>query len=118
MKAEISVPLWGGSLTSLAGRLLKWVYSTTADDDEFLKRATLMSTLVVDGLAAKSLRESSRLGMKASTSMTVVNLCVPGNLLERVTFVAVLIEDFQPNSAEIPMLVKQAEGQANNARRP
>ncbi|MEE9288386.1 MAG: hypothetical protein V3U69_02225, partial [Bacteroidota bacterium] len=32
-------PLWRGSLDSLAGRQLRWVYPVTADDDEFLKRA-------------------------------------------------------------------------------
>ena len=42
--------LWGGSLDSLAGRQLKWVYPATADDDEFLKRATLVSTLFIEAL--------------------------------------------------------------------
>jgi hypothetical protein len=32
------------SLDSLAGRQLKWVYPTSADDNEFLKRATLACT--------------------------------------------------------------------------
>ncbi len=118
MKAEISVPLWGGSLKSLAGRQLKWVYSTTADDDEFLKRATLMSTLVVDGLAAKSLRELLQAWDEGLHLNDGGQSLRSRKLLERVTFVAVLIEDFQPNSAEIPMLVKQAEGKANNAGDP
>lgn len=41
----IAEPLWRGSLDSLAGRQLKWIYPATADDDEFIKRATLASTL-------------------------------------------------------------------------
>ncbi len=49
-------PIWGGSLESLAGRQLKWVYPPNADDDEFLKRATLLSTFVIDGLEPSSLR--------------------------------------------------------------
>ncbi len=52
----ISGPLWRGSLDSLAGRQLKWVYPSTADDDEFLKRATLASTLFLEGLHPASLR--------------------------------------------------------------
>ena len=42
--------LWKGSLDSLAGRQLKWVYPDAATSDEFLKRATLLSTLVIDEL--------------------------------------------------------------------
>ena len=32
-------PLWHGSLDSLAGRQLKWVYPATAGDDEFIKES-------------------------------------------------------------------------------
>ena len=49
-------PLWRGSLDSLAARQLKWVYPARADNDEFLKRATLASTLVIDGLQPPSMR--------------------------------------------------------------
>ena len=49
-------PLWQGSLDSLAARQLKWVYPATAHDDEFLKRATLTSTLVLDGLQPSTMR--------------------------------------------------------------
>ena len=118
MKAEISVPLWGGSLKSLASRQLKWVYPTTADDDEFLKRATLMSTLVVDGLAAKSLRELLQAWDEGLHLNDHGESLGSRKLLERVTLVALLIGDFQPTSEEIPMLVKQAEGQADIAGDP
>jgi hypothetical protein len=47
---DIPDPLWSGSLDSLAGRQLKWVYPTSADDGEFLKRATLASTLIIEAL--------------------------------------------------------------------
>jgi hypothetical protein len=49
---NIQEPLWSGSLDSEAGRQLKWVYPTSADDSEFLKRATLACTLVLDALNA------------------------------------------------------------------
>jgi hypothetical protein len=46
--APSSEPLWRGSLDSLAGRQMKWVCPDGADDEEFLKRATPASTLVID----------------------------------------------------------------------
>jgi hypothetical protein len=57
LRVAIPDPPWRGALDSLAGRQLKWVYPTTADDDEFLKRATLTSTLVLDALEPASLRK-------------------------------------------------------------
>lgn len=116
--AEVSDPFWNGSVESLAGRQLKWVYPTTADDDEFLKRATLMSTLVIDGLIPPSLRGFLQ------TWGDDLHLDGQGQslgsrkLLERVTLIAVLIEELQPTSAEIPILVKQAEGCASSVADP
>lgn len=108
---------WRGSIDSLAGRQLKWVYPATADDDEFLKRATLASTLVIEALEPASLRKLlSAVG--SSLHMNDENpprLLGSRNLLQRVTLVAVLIEDFRPDIAAIPMLVKQAEGKATIA---
>ena len=52
-----STPLWRGSLDSLAGRQLKWVYPASAGDDEFIKRATLASTLFLDGLQSSPMRQ-------------------------------------------------------------
>ena len=105
-------PLWRGSLDSLTGRQLKWVYPASADDDEFLKRATFASTLVIDVLQPASLRRL----LGAIDERLYENNEVPPkplgsrNLLQRVTLVAVLIENFQPDIAAIPMLVIQAEG--------
>ena len=118
MKAEVSVPFWHGSVESLAGRQLKWVYPITADDDEFLKRATLLSTLVIDGLKPQSLRKI--LGIwdpRLHLSDTEQSLG-SRKLLERVSLIAALIEEFQPTSEEIPILVKQAEGYTNSAADP
>lgn len=113
MGVEITDPLWCGSLESLAGRQLKWVYSTTADDDEFLKRATLMSTLVIDGLVPKALR---KILQALEPGLHLGDRCQSlgsRKLLERVTLIAMLIKDFQPPSGEISLLVKHAEGQAS-----
>lgn len=61
MAVSLQVPivdcLWRGSLDSLAGRQLKWVYPATTDDDEFVKRATLASTLVIEALEPALLRQ-------------------------------------------------------------
>lgn len=103
---------WRGSLDSLSGRQLKWVYPATADDDEFLKRATLVSTLVIEALQPASLRKLLS-AVDSSLHMNDENPPRPlgsRNLLQRVTLVAVLIEDFRPDIAAIPVLIKQAEG--------
>ncbi len=112
--AAIPDALWRGSLDSLAGRQLKWVYPTAADDDEFLKRATLTSTLVLDALEPVSLR-----GLLAAVNEKLhMNDEAPPrplgsrNLLQRVTLIAALVEDFRPDMVTIPMLVMQAEGRS------
>ena len=109
--------LWQGSLDSLAGRQLKWVYPTDADDDEFLKRATLASTLVIDALAPASLRKL----LSAVGKDLHLNDGSPSqplgsrNLLQRVTLVAVLVQDFQPPIDGIPKLVMQVESITSSA---
>jgi len=120
LQVENLDPLWRGSIDSLAGRQLKWVYLATADDDEFLKRATLASTLVLDALETTSLRKLLN-AVGGSLHMNDENPHWPlgsRNLLQRVTLIAVLIENFQPNIAVIPLLVKQAEGKAKDAGEP
>jgi hypothetical protein len=110
-------PLWSGSLDSLAGRQLKWVYPATADDDEFLKRATLASTLLADGLHPQSLRRllgavGKDLHQKDNRTLA------PRNLLQRVTLIALLIDNFAPQMAELPQLLAHAEGEAKYADQP
>ena len=109
MEVDISVLLWRGSLESLAVRQLKWVYPTVTDDDELLKRATLMSTLVIDGLVPKSLRKLLQTWDHNLHLNDQHKALGSRKLIERVTLIAVMIEEFQPNSSEIPELVKQAE---------
>ena len=108
--------LWHGSLDSIAGRQLKWVYPASANDDEFLKRATLASTLIIEALRPEALR---KLLNAAGDNLHLNDKNPPlplgsRNLLQRLTLVAVLIEDFRPPIAVIPMLVRQAEGTASN----
>lgn len=54
---DIQDSLWSGSLDSEAGSQLKWVYPASADDSEFLKRATLASTLIIEALKPKLRRK-------------------------------------------------------------
>lgn len=108
--------LWNGSLDSLAGRQMKWVYPDIADDEEFLRRATLTSTLVIDELQPASLREVlSR--FDRNLHMTEDNppqFLASIKLLRRVALVANLIEDLRPDIRYIPKLVRQAEGVKND----
>jgi hypothetical protein len=113
----IADQLWRGSLDSLAARQLKWVYPTTADDDEFLKRATLASTFFIDGLQPTPLREllTSVDGTLHKNFENPSQTLGSRNLLQRVTLVAALLASLRPELAELPSLVKQAEGKAKNA---
>jgi hypothetical protein len=108
-------PLWNGALDSLAGRQLKWVYPATAADDEFLKRATLLSTLVIDGLVPAALRAFLQyLGPDLHQSYEKGSRTLGSRLLlQRLTLIAVLITRLQPTDAELSALVRQAEGKAS-----
>lgn len=112
MDLELPTPIWCGSIDSLAGRQLKWVYPMTADDDEFLKRVTLLSTFVIDGLTPKSIRRVVRAWGEDLHQDRQNQSLGSRKLLERITFIAILIEDYQPNNAEIPNLVRVAEGES------
>lgn len=105
---------WQGSPASLAVRQLKWVYPVTAHDDEFLKRATLLSTLMFDGIAPAPLRAvlasySATLHQKAGKSLG------SRNLLQRVSLVAAVAHAFRPADAEMEELVRCAEGERQAA---
>jgi len=116
MAAAVGLPEpekpWDGSLDSLAARQLKWVYWSNADDDEFLKRATLLSTFVIDGLDSTSLRRLLNT-MGGNLHLNEGNPPSPlgsRNLLQRVALVAVLLENFRVDVVAVPTLVLQAEG--------
>ena len=118
MAASLGVTIpdlpWRGSIDSLAGRQLKWTYPAGAGDDEFLKRATLASTLVLDALHPVSLRKflrvvGDKLNMNDETPPRPLG---SRNLLQRVTLISVLVEKFKPDIAAIPILIKHAEGKA------
>ncbi len=111
---NIQTNLWNGSLDSLAGRQLKWFYPSSADDDEFLKRATLLSTLVLDELLVPSMRKLlTAIGQSLDhTFDSKPKTLGSRNLLQRLILIAGLIENFQPPLEEIPTLLKQAENKS------
>lgn len=117
---SITEPLWNGSLDSIAGRQMKWVYPSTAHDDEFLKRATLLSTLIIDELKIASIRELLIVFGKNLHRDFNKNSKPLGsrNLLQRLTFITILIKELRPDIAEIPNLVRQAENKAVNLYGP
>ncbi len=103
--------LWTGSLDSLAGRQLKWAYPSAAGDDEFVTRATLIATLVLDafdGTLTRTVLTSfgPKLHQKNGNSLA------SRNLLQRIVLVAALIGRLKPAAAEIPDLVGWAENGA------
>lgn len=105
---------WQGSPESLAGRQLKWVYPVTAHDDEFLKRATLLSTLIFDGIAPAPLRAvlasySATLHQKGGKTLG------SRNLLQRAALVAAIAKALRPADTEMEELVRCAEGERQAA---
>ncbi|MDE2826823.1 MAG: hypothetical protein OXL40_05865 [Bacteroidota bacterium] len=118
IEAGIPGPFWSGSKEILRGRQLKLAYPTTAGDQEFVKRATLMSTLVLNGLDSKSLRGLLRAFGKNLHYKNFRKDKGPSlgsrKLLERVTLIAILIKHLQPPKPELFELLEQAEGGISN----
>lgn len=105
-------PLWRGSLDSLAGRQLKWVYPSNAGDQDFLTRATLLSTFVIDELAPGEFRRvlttmGKGLHQRDATSTQPLG---SRNLLQRTTLIAALMVDLRAEVQQLPGLVARAEG--------
>lgn len=101
--------LWTGSLDSLAGRQLKWVYPADADDEEFVKRVTLVSTLVLEGLDASFLRRVLRVfgsGLHMSNGQPLGSR----RLLLRLLLVTRIARDVGPPRDRVERLVALAEG--------
>jgi hypothetical protein len=108
----LDTPLWQGSLESLAGRQLKWVYPATSDDDEFLKRATLTSTLFLDGLQVAPVRAffgtiHPRLHESFDKSPKPLG---SRKLLERAVLLTLLMKELQPKDSMLVKLARVAEG--------
>lgn len=124
MAAAIGVSIadapWRGSLDSLAGRQLKWVYLASVSDDEFLKRAALTSTLFLDGLQTAPLRYLlNAIGKSLHQTFEKSPQSLGSrNLLQRTALVALLIEHFQPDLQEIPKLIQFAECTATESAQP
>lgn len=101
--------LWTGSLDSLAGRQLKWIYPATAGDEEFLTRTTLASTLFLDALNSAGLRNLLN-AFGGALHQTDDNKTLGSrNLLQRTALLAQLISAQRPNQGELPSLIKWSE---------
>lgn len=103
--------VWEGSLDSLAGTQLQWVYPSSADDSEFLTRATLLSTLVIEGLSAPLLRKTLK-AIPGDLHMTNDKPPRPlgsRNLLQRSTLIAMLLIDVDVDVRALGELVRRAE---------
>ncbi len=120
LRGPIRGNVWRGSLDSLAGRQMKWVYPATAGDHEFLKRATLASTLFLDGLQPAALRDLLKaVGTNLHQTFEKQPQSLGSrSLLQRVALMALLLKHLKPDRAELPILVQRAEGKATDAARP
>lgn len=112
---EIGQGLWQGSLDSLAGRQLKWVYPSTAKDDEFLKRATLLSTLAIDELQPAPLRLVLMAVGKGLHRGDDGKTLGSRKLLERTVLASAIVERARPNLTELAELLLQAEAKTRSA---
>lgn len=115
--AHVTQSVWNGSLNSLAGRQLKWVYPDSAASDEFLKRATLLSTLVIDALHPRALRQvlSGIDPTLCNNDDTSPRPLSSRNLLQRVTLAAAILEQLNPDRALLAEMVRHAEGRGSAA---
>ena len=112
--------VWLGSVDSLAGRQLKWIYPVDADDEEFLKRATLLSTFVLEELSAPHLRtvlNAIGVGLHRNDDNPPRSLG-SRNLLQRLSLIALIIARLRPERDEIPRLVQVSEGKRHIAESP
>lgn len=100
--------LWRGGLDSLAGRQLKWVYPSDADDGEFLTRATLASTLVIDSLNAAAMRDVL-LKFGEDLHRRSNNPLGSRNLLQRLMLIAELVLHHKPDESGLVDLVRWSE---------
>ncbi|MGH9432630.1 MAG: hypothetical protein ACRD3T_13895 [Terriglobia bacterium] len=124
MAATLGLPsagtVWDGSLDSLAARQMKWVYPANASDDEFLTRATLASTLFLDGLQAAPLRDLLK-AVGTNLHQTFEKEPKPlgsRKLLQRVALMALLVKEFEADSSQLSTLVQQAEGKITRTDQP
>jgi phage terminase large subunit-like protein len=98
-------PLWKGFANEQAVRELKWYIANHANDAEFRKRATLLSTLIVDDLDVDLMRT-----LLLDLDVVLVNESKLGSikLLQRLTLVAKLIAKFRTheNLKDLVLLAK------------
>jgi len=107
--------LWSGAIDGLPARQMKWVYPANANEDEFLKRATLASTFVSDELQPKVMRELL-LKIDPSLHLNKENkLLGSRNLLQRIALVASIIASLRPKIGDVASIVAQAESPSSQA---
>jgi hypothetical protein len=104
-------PLWEGSSDGLACRQLKWNYPSGTNEDEFVKRATLTSTLVIEGFKPDALRKILNLiGKDLHLSKDNPPKSLGSRkLLERINVISIIISKLKPQHSEIAILLHQAE---------
>lgn len=102
--------IWSGSLDSLSGRALKAVYQAAARDDEFIKRMTLLSTLVIDELKPKPLRLILEQYDEALSKDDNRKPLGSRKLLERLVLVAAIEAEMKPEQSDLLELISIAEG--------
>lgn len=109
-------PLWNSSIECISCRQLKWIYPANANEDEFLKRVTLLSTFVIEGLNTDSMRLVIKNISKELLMNNEKNPKPLGsrNLLQRISLIVLLYQNFGFNMEIIPSLVRQAEGKEQN----
>jgi hypothetical protein len=103
--------VWTSSPDSLAGRQLKWFYPVPASEDEFLKRATLLSTFALEGLSDTALR-SALIAIARELHLNDENPRRPlgsRRLLQRLTLSATVIASLRPSLEALSDLVFEAE---------
>lgn len=102
--------LWNGSLDSLAGKLIKFVYPNNADEEEFIKRSTLVSTLVIDELSVEFLRLIlNTFGADLHKSFFGNSNLGSRKLLQRLILVLAITKQVKPDPAKVSEYVKIAE---------
>jgi len=114
MNVRVTNSFWRGSVESLAARHLKMVYATNASDDEFLARATFMSTLVIDALAPKPLRQLCHRWGRDFHKDNNGKPLGSRRLLERVTFSALLLAELQLSMTDFSKFGKKIVEQSES----
>ncbi len=111
---EIAGPLWCDRVEG-PKKQLKFVYSDTANEEEFLMRATLASGFVLDGLALAALG-----GLLEAVDGKLIKSCKGASLasrklLERLALLSFVVTKLKPKKDQLLQIICNAEGASKNA---